>query len=321
MGVTAPGQERLLGEFELPDEANKLVVTPGQILTAPEQLTLANPLNQALASEVTLLGYELPAQALTAATPTWLTLYWQATAQPADYLVMLRLLNSTGQEVTRWQGQPAHGHYPTKNWQTGEIVKDVWALQVKPEIPLGRYNLEISLDNPDQPHSPHPTSQITNLEVLPQPVHYEVPDMQAELRVNFGDRLTLLGYDLYFDTKGGAGGALTPIFYWQSRADFEETFDLLLTLRAADPDQVIKEWRVPLGAAEAKTFWKMGEVINTTYLLEAETLSTGRYHLDIALQNRGSGQIEPIKREDGVETPFIRIENIQEKIIVRVVHQ
>ena len=118
MGVTTPGKERLLGEFNLPDEANKLVVSPGRPLTKPEQLSLTHSLNQTLAPEVTLLGYDPPSQALTAAAPTWLTLYWQATAQSADYLVILRLLNSAGQEVTRWQGQPAHGHYPTKNWQS-----------------------------------------------------------------------------------------------------------------------------------------------------------------------------------------------------------
>ena len=145
-----------------------------------------------------------------------------------------------------------------------------------------------------------------------------MPDMQAELQANFGDRLTLLGYDLYFDMGGAAGGALAPVFYWQSLADFEETFDLLLTLRAADTTQVIKEWRVPLGASEAKTLWKTGEVIHTTYLLEAETINTGRYHLDVALQNHTTSQIEPAKQADGIETPFIRIENIQEKIVVRV---
>jgi hypothetical protein len=321
MGMTGPGQAQLLGEFKLPDEANKLVVAPGQILTAPEELALTQPLNQKLASEIILLGYDPPAQALTAAAPTWLTLYWQATARPDNYLVLLRLLDSTGQEVTRWQGQAAHGHYPLKELRVGEIVKDVWALQVPPATPIGAYSLEISLINPDNPLIQNPKSKIENLEVLPQPVRYERPTMQAELQADFGDHLTLLGYDLYFDTTGAAGGILAPVFYWQSRADFEAAFDLLLTLRAADTGQVVKEWRVPLGAGEAKTLWKRGEVINTTYPLEAETFSTGQYHLDVALQNQATGQTEPVKKTDSAETLFVRIENIQEKIVVRVVSQ
>lgn len=326
MGISAPDEERLLGEFSLPDEANKLVITPSQILTAPEPLAMTIPLNQDLAPDITLLGYDPPVQALTAAAPTWLALYWQATAQPADYLVTLRLLNSAGHEVTRWQGQPGHGHYPTKNWQAGEIVKDVWVLQVKPDIPIGQYSLEVSLNHPDQskihaPQTGSPKFKIEHIEVLPQPVHYDMPTMQAELQINFGDRLTLLGYDLYFDMEDGAAGVLTPVLYWQSLADFQETFDLLLILRTADTAQVIKEWHIPLGAGEAKALWKTGEVINTIYPLEAGMLSAERYHLDIALQNHTTGQTEPVKLADGLEMPFMRIENIQEKIVVRVVSQ
>jgi hypothetical protein len=268
-----------------------------------------------------LLGYDPPVQALTAAAPTWLTLYWQATARPNNYLVLLRLLDSAGQEVTRWQGQAAHGHYPLKELQVAEILKDVWALQVPPATPIGAYSIEVSLFNPAYPHIPHPTSHIPKIEVLPQPVRYEIPAMQTKLQANFGDHLTLLGYDLYFDTSGAAGGVLAPVFYWQSRADFEAAFELLLTLRAADTGQALKEWRLPLGAGQAKTLWKTGEVINTTYPLEAETISTGHYHLDVALQNKMSGQIEPVKPVDGSENSFIRLENIQEKIVVRVVSQ
>jgi hypothetical protein len=327
MGITAPDEERLLGEFTLPDEANKLVVTPGQIFSDPQLLAISKPLNQALAPEVTLLGYDPPAQALTAVAPTWLTLYWQATAKPGDYLVTLRLLDSAGREATRWQDQSGHGHYPMKNWQAGEIVKDVWALQVPPETPVGNYSLEISLTDPDNPqspisnlksHIPHPTSQIPNLEVWFQPVRYEAPEMQAELDAQFGDYVTLLGYDLFFDTGGAAGGRLAPIFYWQSRADFEGTFDLVLTLRHADTDQVVKEWRLPLGTGEAKTLWKFDEVLETPYLLDVGATVPGRYHLDIALQNLSTDRLEPVQSNEGAETMFVRIENIQDRMVVRV---
>jgi hypothetical protein len=318
IGISAPGEERLLGEFNLPDDADTLVVAPGQILTEPTKLHVTHSLNHDLAAEVRLLGYDPPTQVLSAAAPTWLTLYWQATAPPPDYQVTLRLLDSAGRETTRWQGQPGHGHYPTENWRAGEIVKDVWALQVPTDTPVGTYSLEVYLTNPDQPQILNPKSQIPNLEVLPQPVSYTVPEMQTELRLNFGNRLTLLGYDLYLDAGGDGGSVLTPVFYWQSRANFEGMFDLLLTLRAAETDQVVKEWRVPLGTGEAKAFWKEGEVINTGYQLEMGSLINGRYHLDLALQNPTRDHVEPVKQGDGRETTFARIENIQEKIVVRI---
>lgn len=318
MGITGPGEDRLLGEFTLPDEADKLVVVPGPVPSGVNILRVTNELNQMLAPEVRLVGYNSPAQALTPTAPTWLALYWQAVAPPPNYQVTLRLVNDAGREVTQWAGQPGHGRYPTENWRPGEMIKDVWALQVPTGTPAGNYDLEISLASPDQPHLPNQPARIRNLEVLPEPVHYTAPDMQHELKANFGQHLTLLGYDLYFDTGDTAGGALAPVFYWQSQADFTGTFDLVLTLRAVDTAQAVKEWRVPLGASEPKALWKAAEIVETAYRLETGDLANGRYHLDLSLQDHASGQIEPVKQGDGPETTFARLENIQEKIVVRV---
>jgi hypothetical protein len=142
--------------------------------------------------------------------------------------------------------------------------------------------------------------------------------MQAEVQANFGDRLTLLGYELYFDTNGVDENNLSPVLYWQSRQDFEETFDLILTLRAANSTEPLKEWQVPLGSDRAKTFWKANEVITTIYQLEAASLAGSAYHLDIALRNQATGQLEPVTLNDGTDTTFVRIENIQDKVVVRI---
>ena len=322
IGVLDPDGERLLGEFALPGDTGRLAIEPGQISTDPAQFSIPNPVDQPLAPDVSLLGYASPEQVLTAESPTWLSLYWQAAVRPVDYFVILRLLDDDGGEVTRWEGRPGHGDYPTLNWQPGEIVRDVWALQVEPETPVGEYSLEVSLLEPGHPEAQpeKPNFKIPNLQVWPQPIRYDVTGMQAALNVNFGDQLTLLGYDLYFDTGGSKGGTLSPNFYWRSHADFEGAFDILLTLRAADSDQVVKVWQVPLGGREARSIWKAEEVVNTIYQLEAEALTRGRYHLDIALKNRANGQVEAVKSSDGLETSYVRVENIQDKIVVRVGH-
>lgn len=318
IGALEPGTDRLAGEFKMPEAANQLAVMPGRIFTDPALFAISTPVNRPAAPEINLLGYDPPGQVLTAELPAWLTLYWQAAAHPPDYRVLLRLLDGDGAEITRWQGQPGQGHYPTQNWQAGEIVRDVWALQVPPETPIGRYNLEISLVDPAGRANPSRPFTIPNLEVWPQPVNYDVSDMQAELRVNFGNRLTLLGYDLYFDTNTLGQGYLSPVFYWESPADLQQTFEVVLTLRTA-ANRVVKEWRVPLGTAGPKTFWKAGEIATTIYQLETDTIGQGRYHLDIALRDALTGQVEPANPDDGAGQSFTRIEDIQDKVVVRVV--
>ena len=318
IGILEPGQDRLLGGFDMPAQADQLVVNLGQpdpeIASAPPTVAV----NQPLTPEITLLGYDPPEQVLTAALPTWLTLYWQATDSPLDYQVVLRLLDQTGAEAARWTGRPAQGNYAADLWRAGEIVKDVWPLQVPPETPVGSYNLEVALVDPTQPDHQSGVYTLENLEVWPQPLTYDVPRMQTELNANFGDQLTLLGYDLYFDTTGAGTGNLTPIFYWQSRLELQNAFDIRLTLRQANnPDQVVKTWQAPLGVNGPKRFWKDDEVINTIYQLEAETVSGDDYHLDISLQNVTTQEIEPVRQANSVAADFIRIENIQERIVVR----
>ncbi|MBN1995499.1 MAG: glycosyltransferase family 39 protein [Anaerolineae bacterium] len=319
VSVVAPDEQELLGDFALPATADQLIVTPGQILTNPARLAPANPVHEALSQEITLLGFTPPEQVLNAASPAWLTLYWQATTPPPDYWVNLRLLAGTGKEVAHWQGRPGYGRYPTSQWQSGEIVKDVWALQVEPDIPLGSYGLELSLAHPDGTLPAPSYGLLSNLEVWPQPITYDLPDMQATLNVNFGRRLTLLGYDLYFDTDGAGRGSLAPTFYWQSRAEGQESFDLLLTLRQAETNQTLKQWSAPLGGEFPKTLWKAGEVVTTLYQFNVGAMTGGSYHLDIALKNMATRQVEPVKLTNGSETNFVRIENIQDKIVIRVI--
>ena len=145
-----------------------------------------------------------------------------------------------------------------------------------------------------------------------------VSEMQAEVGADFGNRLTLLGYDLYFDTDGSGAGTLSPVLYWQSQADFEEAFNLLITLRDAASDTALKTWQVPLGSGGTKAFWKTNEVINTTSQLEADVLMGAGFHLDIAVQNQATGQPVPAGLSDGSQVDFIRIEDIQDKVVVRL---
>jgi hypothetical protein len=316
LGVVAPNENRLLGEFAMPGEASRLVVAPGPVPVDPAAMTIARPVGQEIAPAITLLGYTPPEQVLSPQAPTWLSLYWQATGRPADYLVRLRLLDQAGQEAARWQDRPGYGRYATADWRPGEIIHDVWALQTPAGTPVGRYQLELSLVNPAG-EAVAPAVDLGAIEVWLQPISYETPPMQAKVGATFGDKLTLLGYDLYFDVETSNTGKLTPVFYWQSRSDLAAAFDLRLALRAMSTDQVVKEWQVPLGSSEAKAAWKAGEVVTTIYQLEAGTVTGDGYHLDVTVVNLSTGLAEPVAQAEGSAGEFVRIENIEDKIVVR----
>jgi hypothetical protein len=290
--------------FKMSTESSQLTIVPSDILADSTSLTITNQLNQAMSPEITLLGYTPPTQPLTGVAPTWLTLYWQATDISPDAQVIIRLLDATGHEVTRWQGKPAYGHHPTNEWQVGEIVKDVWKLQVMPDVAIGEYTLEVSLNQNDRNTVNIP------VEVWLQPLNFDKPSMQQELSANFDNQLTMLGYDLFLDVTDQQT-LLSPTFYWQSLADMETAFDLQLTLQEADSNQTIQVWRVPLG--EAKTAWKINEVVGIPYQFEVNIASEQQYHLELALYEHGA--THPL---DLIDSDSVRLENIQDKVVVRL---
>lgn len=73
------------------------------------------------------------------------TLWWYAeTALSQDYLVELRLLDESGQVASYTVGQPAQGRYPTRAWEPGDTIKDIyWLPLVKPLD--GTYRLQLRL--------------------------------------------------------------------------------------------------------------------------------------------------------------------------------
>ncbi len=86
---------------------------------------------------VALLGYSFRAddQALS------VTLQWRTESQAAeDYRLELTLLDSAGQAVSRWLGQPLNGRYPTRAWLPGDRVRTAVSLPIA-GLPAGEYRL------------------------------------------------------------------------------------------------------------------------------------------------------------------------------------
>jgi len=73
-----------------------------------------------------LVGYSLPAAAVTTAEPLPLTLYWRALdgTSPMDYMVFTHLLAGDGHLVAQHDGGPAGGTRPTTGWAPGETIVD-----------------------------------------------------------------------------------------------------------------------------------------------------------------------------------------------------
>ena len=86
-------------------------------------------------------------QVLPDATGLEVTLWWQSLAlMHQDYLVELELLDQAGQQVSFTLSQPVQGRYPTRAWEPGDIIKDVYWLPFVGPLD-GDYQLRLRLLN------------------------------------------------------------------------------------------------------------------------------------------------------------------------------
>jgi hypothetical protein len=127
------------GRWSLNAVGPLIQVNPEPLHTPPN---MAIPVNQAIIPEITLLGYS-PARVPhtgRGAAPLRLTLVWQANAPtPADLKVSVRLLNPAGETQAVVDAAPVHFAYPTTAWRAGEIIPDVYDLNLPADIPPGLY--------------------------------------------------------------------------------------------------------------------------------------------------------------------------------------
>jgi hypothetical protein len=99
-----------------------------------------------LGDHVSLRGYRVSTDSLSAGDTLTVTLFWQPDSRLAgDYHVFVHLLDTEGQTVTQHDGVPVYGERPTWSWVKGEVIRDRHTLNLDYDLPAGIYTLSIGL--------------------------------------------------------------------------------------------------------------------------------------------------------------------------------
>jgi hypothetical protein len=122
---------------------------------ALDRAASAAPLELDFEDGVHLVGYDLSAESLAAGETLYLTLYWRARAPVTHrYKVFTHLLGevyhaeSGGFVWGQQDNEPVNGARPTSTWRSGEVIEDVYALQIAPGAPAGGYTIEVGMYDP-----------------------------------------------------------------------------------------------------------------------------------------------------------------------------
>jgi 4-amino-4-deoxy-L-arabinose transferase-like glycosyltransferase len=122
--ATAGEARLLLGETVL---AVYTIENIPLLTTAPE---VAVPIQQAVGTVGTVIGYTLDNAPLDPAQPITITLVWRAEAASSQaYTVFVQLVTPDGQVLAQSDSQPAVGSRPTTGWRMGEYIVDQHSLR------------------------------------------------------------------------------------------------------------------------------------------------------------------------------------------------
>ncbi|RMF29786.1 MAG: hypothetical protein D6759_13215 [Chloroflexi bacterium] len=93
-----------------------------------------------------LLGGDLARSTLRPGEAVSLTLYWQATVPVTSAAkVFIHLYDAQGRLGPQTDGWAVFGTRPPYTWAVGEVIADRRQVTLPPDLPPGRYSLEVGL--------------------------------------------------------------------------------------------------------------------------------------------------------------------------------
>jgi hypothetical protein len=77
-------------------------------------------------------------------------LHWQAASEfDQDYTAFIHLIGPDGMLHGQVDQTPGAGAYPTTGWVSGETIADEYAIPIPADAPVGEYQIEIGMYNPN----------------------------------------------------------------------------------------------------------------------------------------------------------------------------
>lgn len=179
----------------------------------------ATPLSVVYGDGIRLLGYQASASQLVPGATLTVTLWWQTDAPIAtNYSVFVHLVGEDGLLVAQDDSFPAGGAWATSLWPSGAIIADVHRIPIPPTtyapdtltVHVGMYDHATGARLPASPPAPEESVAVGMLTIAPRP-----GDLPNPTCINFGDQITLVGYELKSRTVS-AGKRLSLDLYWRA---------------------------------------------------------------------------------------------------------
>jgi 4-amino-4-deoxy-L-arabinose transferase-like glycosyltransferase len=258
------------------------------------------------ADKIRLVGYELEAIRTQPGGSLSLSLFWQSQqALEEDYVVFVHLAGRGDGFTWQGDGPPVNGLFPTSQWPAGAEVWDGHEIAVPADAPPGRYRLEVGwydsstlerLPVLGEAGRPQGDALVLDyLKVIPfdsaqDRGSEESPSPQNPLAAAFGDRTSLLGYDLD-PAVTRPGDVIHLRLYWQAKEPVGEDYVVFVHLLGEGGQLWGQHDGQPEGGFYPTSFWDEGEVVVDEHelVLKPDT-PAGEYQIVTGLYRPATGE-------------------------------
>lgn len=267
---------------------------------------IPNPMSVSFGDKMELLGFELSDSSIGIGHHQEVDLFWQAKeAMKESYVVVLTVVDASGQAVAKAETVPYAGRYQTPTWVLGEPFRDRYILQtIKADARVGLSNLFLSVYPYGQPGEPIPITvngtQVGNAILLTstkiksdQIVNY-TPEYGMDVR--FGGVARLFGYDAPKNIMIGEPFVMT--LYWEALDPDGKDYTVFVHFLDENGALVSQGDSPPQDNWYPTSIWEKGEQILDSHTLQAGDFS-GIHHVVVGLYELESGLRLPALDEEG----------------------
>ena len=283
-------------------------VTPARVPPFTGDLAIQHPTDLELGQKIRLLGYALSPALLQSGEDATMTLFWQCLERMDANYVLGVSLQDGGERLDFERVQPAGPHHSTDRWEVGEVLRYPHALSIPPDAASGAYQVHLNLYHVETNQPLAPTDLLlTQLEVEHRERLYTAPPIAYPMRLELGDQIGFLGYDLLEDTLS-PGGMLHLTLYWQALRPPD--LDYTVFTHLLDSVGALRGQRdgVPMMGQRPTSGWTSGEIIIDPYELAVHSdAPAGPGSIEVGMYDPATGERLPVRRQDGSLVPERRI--------------
>jgi hypothetical protein len=271
--------------------------TPGEI---PDSVIPAQYIQEARFGDCMLLrGYDIDTSQVARDGRLGVNLYWQCLcSMHENYGVVLKLLNGARQIWGQQASRALSDGLPTSQWKEAVVVRDKREIEVLLGTLPGPYLIEVILYDFTSEKWVSPQG---GEDLLLGPIEIprrEIPtieslDIEHPLKINLGDKIQLLGYNLESGFRAGDGIHLT--LFWQCLDKMNQNYTVFTHLIDGENKIWAQQDNYPVDGFYATTRWEAGEVVRDQYdILISPDAPPGDYQIEVGMYLAETGERLPI---------------------------